>query len=47
VPVLSKGSSATFSTTEFKKALSKVVLAASADDARPVLTGVYFHTLSG
>lgn len=29
---------------EFKKALSQVVFAASNDDARPVLTGVYFHT---
>ena len=32
---------------EFKKGLSQVVLAASNDDARPVLTGVYFHTLGG
>jgi DNA polymerase-3 subunit beta len=44
VPVISGGSSAAFNTTDFKKALSKVVLAASADDARPVLTGVYFHS---
>lgn len=28
----------------FKKALSQVVFAASADDARPVLSGVYFHS---
>jgi DNA polymerase-3 subunit beta len=32
---------------EFKKALSQVVFAASNDDARPVLTGVYFHTIGG
>ncbi|MDB5160726.1 MAG: Beta sliding clamp [Candidatus Saccharibacteria bacterium] len=32
---------------EFKKALSQVVLAASNDDARPVLTGVYFHAEGG
>jgi DNA polymerase-3 subunit beta len=32
---------------EFKKALSQVVLAASNDDARPVLTGVYFHVEGG
>jgi DNA polymerase-3 subunit beta len=44
VPEITKGASATLSAPEFKKALSKVVLAASADDARPVLTGVYFHT---
>jgi DNA polymerase III subunit beta len=31
---------------DFKRALSQVVFAASADDARPVLNGVYFH-LSG
>lgn len=30
---------------EFKKALSRVVFAASADDARPVLGGVYFHSV--
>jgi DNA polymerase-3 subunit beta len=29
---------------DFKKALSQVVFAASADDARPVLNGVYFHS---
>src|SRR5262249_44725135 len=29
---------------DFKKALAQVVFAASADDARPVLNGVYFHT---
>jgi len=32
---------------EFKKALSQVVFAASADDSRPVLNGVYFHLVSG
>jgi DNA polymerase-3 subunit beta len=32
---------------EFKKTLQQVVLAASVDDARPVLTGVYFHTTAG
>ncbi len=32
---------------EFKKALSQVVFAASADDARPVLSGVYFHNAGG
>jgi DNA polymerase-3 subunit beta len=47
VPEIKEGSSASFPAGEFKKALSKVVLAASADDARPVLTGVYFHSLGG
>jgi len=32
---------------EFKKTLQQVVFAASGDDARPVLTGVYFHTSGG
>jgi len=32
---------------EFKKTLQQVVFAASGDDARPVLTGVYFHTAGG
>ena len=32
---------------DFKKTLQQVVLAASSDDSRPVLTGVYFHTHSG
>lgn len=31
-------------TSEFKKSLSKTVFAASGDDARPILTGVYFNT---
>jgi DNA polymerase-3 subunit beta len=47
VPEITKGSSITVAAGEFKKALSKVVLAASADDARPVLTGVYFHSVDG
>ncbi|HEX5447791.1 MAG TPA: DNA polymerase III subunit beta [Candidatus Saccharimonadales bacterium] len=32
---------------DFKKALSQVVFAASADDARPVLSGAYFHSAGG
>jgi DNA polymerase-3 subunit beta len=47
VPEITKGSSFKVAASEFKKALSKVVLAASADDARPVLTGVYFHSNNG
>jgi len=32
---------------EFKKALDQVVFAASNDDARPVLSGIYFHKKGG
>lgn len=32
---------------DFKRALGQVVFAASSDDARPVLTGIYFHSDSG
>ena len=44
MPAISGGIAWSTSAPEFKKALSKVVGAASADDARPVLTGVYFHS---
>jgi DNA polymerase-3 subunit beta len=44
MPTISGGASATLPAVDFKKALSQVVFAASADDARPVLTGVYFHS---
>lgn len=33
--------------TDFKQALQQVVFAASSDEARPVLTGVYLHTKAG
>lgn len=46
-PTISGGSSTSLPAQEFKKTLSRVVFAASADDARPVLTGVYFHTKTG
>lgn len=32
---------------ELKRVLQRVTLASSADDARPVLTGVYFHSAGG
>ncbi len=35
------------SSSELKKALSQVIFAASADDARPVLTGVLLHSVDG
>ncbi len=47
MPAITSGTSWRAPSTDFKKALSQVVFAASADDARPVLTGVYFHTSSG
>lgn len=44
MPVISGGVNWKIAAGELKKALSKVVFAASNDDARPVLTGVYFTT---
>lgn len=44
MPSMNDGSPWSLDANEFKKALSQVVFAASNDDARPVLTGVYFHT---
>lgn len=43
MPAIEGGTSWKVPAKEFKKALSRVVFAASSDDARPVLTGVYFH----
>ncbi len=47
MPAIEKGTKLKVAAPEFKKTLSKIVFAASADDARPVLTGVYFHTTGG
>lgn len=47
MPAISKGTSWKVPARDFKKALQQVVLAASSDDARPVLTGVYFHSSGG
>jgi DNA polymerase-3 subunit beta len=47
MPAISGGSSWKLPAKEFKKALSQVVFSASNDDARPVLTGVYFHSRGG
>lgn len=47
MPAISGGTSWKAPVGDFKKGLSQVVFAASADDARPVLTGVYFYTKDG
>jgi DNA polymerase-3 subunit beta len=47
MPAISGGTSWKLPARDFKKTLSQVVFAASSDDARPVLTGVYFHSAAG
>ena len=47
MPAISGGVDWKIPAANVKKALSQVVFAASADDARPVLTGVYFHNVGG
>lgn len=47
MPAISAGSTWKVSASSLKKALSKIVFAASADDARPVLTGVNFYSNGG
>ncbi len=47
MPAITKGKSWKVPASELKKALQQVIVAASADEARPVLTGVYVHTNSG
>jgi DNA polymerase-3 subunit beta len=47
MPAISGGSVWKVPAAKFKKALSEVVFAASNDDARPVLTGVFFHSSGG
>ncbi|MCA9323602.1 DNA polymerase III subunit beta [Candidatus Saccharibacteria bacterium] len=43
MPTIDGGSVAEFSAGEMKQTLQQVLFAASSDDARPVLTGVYMH----
>lgn len=47
MPAITKGKTWTVSAAELKKSLQQVVIAASSDEARPVLTGVYLHTTDG
>ena len=44
MPTIEGGSEIEFSTSEIKQTLQQVLFAASSDDARPVLTGVYFFS---
>jgi len=47
MPSIQDGTSWSISAETMKKALQQVVLAASSDEARPVLTGVFLHTFEG
>lgn len=47
MPQIKNGTSWSIPSLELKKSLQQVVPAASNDDARPVLTGIYFHTEDG
>ncbi len=47
VPEVGEGIKFSVPIKEFKKALQQVVFAASSDETRPVLTGVYLHTHEG
>jgi DNA polymerase-3 subunit beta len=47
MPAITKGKTWKVPAEELKKSLQQVVIAASNDEARPVLTGVYLHTIDG
>lgn len=47
MPAITGGSTWKVPAKDFKKHLSQVVFAASSDDTRPVLTGVFFHSQGG
>lgn len=47
MPAITKGSSWKVGGADLRKALQQVIMAASGDEARPVLTGVYLHTTDG
>ncbi len=47
MPAISNGATWYVQSGILKKALQQVLIASSSDDARPVLTGVYFHTSGG
>jgi DNA polymerase-3 subunit beta len=47
MPAITDGKSWTVPADVLKKSLQQVIIAASGDEARPVLTGVYLHTNEG
>jgi len=47
MPAIEKGESWKIDAQSFKQSLQQVVVAASSDEARPVLTGVYFNSFEG
>jgi DNA polymerase-3 subunit beta len=47
MPAIEGGTTWTVAGPLLKKALQQVLMAASNDESRPVLTGVYFHTVDG
>ncbi|HWB39288.1 MAG TPA: DNA polymerase III subunit beta [Candidatus Saccharimonadales bacterium] len=47
MPAITKGQKTSLNAKDFKKALQQVVFAASADETRPVLTGVLLQTHNG
>lgn len=47
MPAIAKGISWKMPAQDMKQALSQVLIAASADEARPTLTGVYLHVIDG
>lgn len=47
MPAISNGTTWYVPSGILKKALQQVLIASSSDDARPILTGVYFHTSGG
>ncbi len=45
LPTISNGTSITLGADDLKSALDKTMLAASNDETRPILGGIYFHTV--
>lgn len=47
MPAIAEGRTWTINASVFKKGLQQVIMAASNDESRPVLTGVFLHTTEG
>lgn len=47
MPEINEGRKISCDSVSFKKALQQVVFAASSDETRPILTGVYLHSFEG